>query len=252
MEHAQQICRISFCSLFLILFFSIELTAQEYLGEWSFKEVDTTAIQGVKPTAVELNRLARMFQDLSFKLNEDNSSVLSFAGKSYNLTYEIEENVIRFSDKNGVFYWNGDETGVLVSGNAHLIMHKGKVANTKVNYSYIKKLEYATIEVDTVKLLKKWKTEEVRMRDQSPESSREELLLLDFSLHFLSPEIVSTKVLFMDAKLKWETTEDKGIILIESKNQSFKKWAVYQQTDSSLLIEDLEKGHIFYMKEVIE
>ncbi|MEE2802096.1 MAG: hypothetical protein VX550_07940, partial [Bacteroidota bacterium] len=41
MEHAQQICRISICSLFLILFFSIELTAQEYLGEWSFKEVDT-------------------------------------------------------------------------------------------------------------------------------------------------------------------------------------------------------------------
>ncbi len=248
MEHAQQIYRISFCSLFLILFFSIELTAQEYLGEWSFKEVDTIT-QKLNDEQRHYNVVAkRMFKSTSFNFYSADSCKVSMLGRKMTLGYNKRNDTL-FINQLGVVYINNDSVARFSAGKkVSMVLRKGKPLKLEKQYKYLTSNEYEPIDYNKDFLPeKKWKVVEVKMSgEETEEEALKELLFMQKTFHFVDNSYISSSLLGMDVRLEWKKGDELGSLLIESKNKKFKKYIVHHLDNKQLIISD-DDGNVMYL-----
>ncbi|MEP2969276.1 hypothetical protein, partial [Nonlabens ulvanivorans] len=112
--------------LFTVSFVSVAQESLDYIGLWSFKELDRSAMESIDEEKIRL--VTNMFQEMKLEILDTEIYQMQFMGEVQESSYTKSGDTLLL-DKGDKFILLDDGTARMESGNARLLFAKGDFKN---------------------------------------------------------------------------------------------------------------------------
>ncbi|MGJ8683460.1 MAG: hypothetical protein ACSHWW_02480 [Nonlabens sp.] len=230
----------------VLLFISTISLAQEtvdYLGMWSFKELDRSAMESIDEDKIKM--VTNMFQNMKLNFIDDSVYEMQFMGENNELAYSRSGDTLLL-DKGDKLILLGDDSARMDAGNSRLLFVKGDITVEK-SYEYLTETEYEMIPFNKDLLIGEWKVEEVRAQEGTEGAELFEMIGKMITFNFITEDQIALGVSGMQTVEKYEIDpETQELVFKKTDADDSRIYILQQVTKDYIYAKHIKEGTLFY------
>ncbi|KEZ91997.1 hypothetical protein [Nonlabens ulvanivorans] len=230
--------------LFTVSFVSVAQESLDYIGLWSFKELDRSAMESIDEEKIRL--VTNMFQEMKLEILDTEIYQMQFMGEVQESSYTKSGDTLLL-DKGDKFILLDDGTARMESGNARLLFAKGDFKNQKT-YSYLTEDKYALQSFKTESLLGKWKVQEVKAAEGVEGGGMYEMIGMMITFNFITEEEVALGISGIQTVEEYQIDMDtQELVFIKPDAEENRMYAIIQVFEEYMIVQHLKEKTYLYM-----
>ncbi|GAK93020.1 hypothetical protein JCM19298_3508 [Nonlabens ulvanivorans] len=230
--------------LFTVSFVSVAQESLDYIGLWSFKELDRSAMESIDEEKIRL--VTNMFQDMKIEILDTEIYQMQFMGEVQESSYTKSGDTL-YLDKGDKFILLDDATARMESGNARLLFAKGGFTTQKT-YSYLTEDKYALQPFKTESLLGKWKVQEVKAPEGVEGGGMYEMIGMMITFNFITEEEVALGISGIQTVEEYQIDMDtQELVFIKPDAEENRMYAIVQVSEEYMILQHLKEDTYIYL-----
>ncbi|WP_146105128.1 hypothetical protein [Nonlabens arenilitoris] len=235
---------IIYCLFFTISFISVAQDSMDYVGLWSFKELDRSAMEAIDEDKIRL--VTNMFQEMKLEILDTETYEMQFMGEVQQSNYTKAGDTL-FLDKGDKFIMLGDALARMESGNARLIFIQGDYTSQKT-YSYFTEDEYLLQPFKMESLLGKWKVQEVKAAEDVEGAGMYEMIGIMITFNFITEDEVALGISGMQTVEHYQIDMDtQELIFIKPDAEENRMYTIVQVSEEYMIVQHIKEKTYLYM-----